>query len=61
MFHQPPLTVAPESYPTFWNPQSQASIPLPAPSTDDAYSDFVNATEEELPVASPQSSAPDLD
>jgi hypothetical protein len=47
MMLEPREPAAPESYPTFWDelPRNPATHPLPV---EDAYSAFVNLTEEDL-------------
>jgi hypothetical protein len=49
MMLEPREPAVAESYPTFWDelPRTPASIVQPV---DDAYSTFVNLTEEELPA-----------
>jgi hypothetical protein len=61
MKHEPRGPAATESYPTFWDdvPRRPAAAPV-AP--DEAYSAFVNLTEDDFPGAElPAASEPDAD
>ncbi len=48
MNHEPPATAVAESYPTFWDETPPQRSEEKAP-VQDPYSEFIDATEEELP------------